>query len=157
MSELLDLLAPGSRTDADGMLIIGDCRADDLANEFGTPLLVVAEEALRARAREYVAELTSRVLHFRAGSRNGLDTYEGEEDDSCRGHDSLDSKRCKICEIVGVPAKEGRRNDRHGGLAVDTPGPTSRPRLRNISTYGRKRSHLGRHEHIGLVKDEQVS
>ena len=60
MSELLDLLPPGSRTDADRMLIIGDCRADDLANEFGTPVLVVAEEALRARAREYVAELTSR-------------------------------------------------------------------------------------------------
>ena len=60
MSELLDLLPPGSRTGADGMLIIGDCRADDLANEFGTPVLVVAEEALRARAREYVAELTSR-------------------------------------------------------------------------------------------------
>ena len=35
------------------MLIIGGCRADDLANEFGTPVLVVAEEALRARAREY--------------------------------------------------------------------------------------------------------
>ena len=59
-SGLLDLLPPGSTTDADGMLIIGDCRVDDLANEFGTPVLVVAEEALRARARECVAELTSR-------------------------------------------------------------------------------------------------
>jgi diaminopimelate decarboxylase len=60
MSELLDLLPPGSMTDADGMLIISGCRVDDLAEEFGTPLLVVAEEVLRARAREYVAELTSR-------------------------------------------------------------------------------------------------
>jgi diaminopimelate decarboxylase len=60
MSELLDLLPPGSSTDADGMLIIGGCRVDDLAEEFGTPVLVVAEDALRARAREYVAELTSR-------------------------------------------------------------------------------------------------
>ncbi len=60
MSELLDLLPPGSTTDADGMLIIGGCRVDDLAEEFGTPVLVVAEGALRARAREYVAELTSR-------------------------------------------------------------------------------------------------
>ena len=59
MSELLDLLPPGSSTDADGMLIIGGCRVDDLAEEFGTPVLVVAEGALRARAREYVAELTS--------------------------------------------------------------------------------------------------
>ena len=60
MSELLDLLPQGSSTDADGMLIIGGCRVDDLAEEFGTPVLVVADEALRARAREYVNELTSR-------------------------------------------------------------------------------------------------
>jgi len=60
MGELLDLLPPGSSTDADGMLIIGGCRVDDLAEEFGTPVLVVAEDALRARAREYVTELTSR-------------------------------------------------------------------------------------------------
>ena len=60
MSELLDLLPPGSATDADGMLIIGGCRVDDLAAEFGTPVMLVAEEALRDRAREYAAELTSR-------------------------------------------------------------------------------------------------
>ena len=65
MSELLDLLPPGSSTDADGMLIIGGCRVDDLAEEFGTPLLVVAVEALRARAREYVTELTSRWSNAR--------------------------------------------------------------------------------------------
>jgi diaminopimelate decarboxylase len=65
MSELLDLLPPGSMTDADGMLIIGGCRADDLATEFGTPVLVVAVEALRARAREYVTELTSRWSNAR--------------------------------------------------------------------------------------------
>ena len=45
MSQLLDLFPPGSATDADGMLIIGGCRADDLAAEFGTPVLVVAEES----------------------------------------------------------------------------------------------------------------
>ena len=60
MSELLDLLPPGSATDADGMLIIGGCRVDDLAAEFGTPVMLVAEEALRDRALEYAAELTSR-------------------------------------------------------------------------------------------------
>jgi diaminopimelate decarboxylase len=65
MSQLLDLFPPGSATDADGMLIIGGCRADDLATEFGTPVLVVAEEALRARAREYADELTSRWLDSR--------------------------------------------------------------------------------------------
>ena len=60
MSELLDLLPPGSATDADGMLIIGGCRVDDLAAKFGTPVMLVAEEALRDRAREYAAELTIR-------------------------------------------------------------------------------------------------
>jgi diaminopimelate decarboxylase len=42
------------------MLRIGGCRADELAAEHGTPLLVVAENALRARAREYTAELRAR-------------------------------------------------------------------------------------------------
>src|SRR4051812_13345074 len=60
MSQLLDLFPAGSATDADGMLIIGGCRADDLATEFGTPMLVVAEAALRGRAREYAGELISR-------------------------------------------------------------------------------------------------
>jgi len=42
------------------MLTVGGCRADDLAQEFGTPVLVVAERALRERAREYSSELSSR-------------------------------------------------------------------------------------------------
>jgi diaminopimelate decarboxylase len=33
------------------MLLVGGCRADDLATEFGTPVLVVSEAALRSRAR----------------------------------------------------------------------------------------------------------
>jgi diaminopimelate decarboxylase len=66
MSQLLDLLPPSSATDSDGMLIIGGCRVDDLAAEFGTPVLVVAEEALRARAREYADELSSRWPNSRA-------------------------------------------------------------------------------------------
>jgi diaminopimelate decarboxylase len=66
MSQLLDLLPPGCATDADGMLIIGGCRADDLAAEFGTPVLVVAEEALRERARDYVRELSARWSNSRA-------------------------------------------------------------------------------------------
>jgi diaminopimelate decarboxylase len=66
MSQLLDLFPPGSATDADGMLIIGGCRADDLAAEFGTPVLVVAGEALRERAREYVRELSARWSNSRA-------------------------------------------------------------------------------------------
>ena len=66
MSQLLDLFPPGSATDVDGMLIIGGCRVNDLAAEFGTPVLVVAEEALRERAREYVRELSARWSNSRA-------------------------------------------------------------------------------------------
>jgi diaminopimelate decarboxylase len=65
MSELLDLFPPGSGTDSDGMLVVGGCRADDLAYEFETPVLVVAEEALRDRAREYADELAARWSNSR--------------------------------------------------------------------------------------------
>ncbi|MFC6159773.1 diaminopimelate decarboxylase [Kribbella jiaozuonensis] len=65
MSDLLSLFPSGSRLDGDGTVVVGGCRADDLAAEFGTPVLVVAEQALRARAREYRDELAAR----RPGSR----------------------------------------------------------------------------------------
>ncbi len=58
--DLLSLFPPGSALDADGTLTVGGCRADDLAAEFGTPVLVVAEQALRERAREYAGELSAR-------------------------------------------------------------------------------------------------
>jgi diaminopimelate decarboxylase len=58
--DVLELFPPGSALDADGMLTVGGCRADELAAEFGTPVLVVAEQALRGRAREYRSELEAR-------------------------------------------------------------------------------------------------
>ena len=60
MKDLLSLFPAGSALDVDGTLVVGGCRADALAADFGTPVLVVAEAALRARAREYVDELTTR-------------------------------------------------------------------------------------------------
>ena len=60
VSALLDLFPSNSAVDPDGTLTIGGCRADALAEEFGTPVMVVDELALRARAREYVDELTAR-------------------------------------------------------------------------------------------------
>jgi diaminopimelate decarboxylase len=60
VAALLELYPAGSELDADGMLVVGGCRAADLAAEFGTPVMVVAEAALRARAREYVDELAAR-------------------------------------------------------------------------------------------------
>jgi diaminopimelate decarboxylase len=60
MSDLLELFPAGSLLDDDGTVLIGGSRADDLAAEFGTPVLVVAEEALRDRAQEYGAGLAAR-------------------------------------------------------------------------------------------------
>ena len=59
-AHLLGLFPPGTTTDADGMLVVGGCRADDVAAEFGTPVMVVAQAALRARAREYRQALEAR-------------------------------------------------------------------------------------------------
>ena len=57
---LLSLFPPGSALDPDGMLTIGGCRADALAAEFDTPVLVVSERAVRERAREYADGLAAR-------------------------------------------------------------------------------------------------
>jgi diaminopimelate decarboxylase len=65
MDSLLSLFPPGSATDQDGMLLVGGARADALAAEFGTPVMVVSEDALRSRAREYADELTSRWARSR--------------------------------------------------------------------------------------------
>ena len=58
--DLLSLFPPGSHTDGDGTLVVGGCRLDDVAAEFGTPAIVVAEDALRDRAREYLNAFRSR-------------------------------------------------------------------------------------------------
>jgi diaminopimelate decarboxylase len=60
VEDVLSLFAPGTTRAADGMLLLGGCRADELAAEHGTPALVVDEVALRARAREYRDELAAR-------------------------------------------------------------------------------------------------
>ena len=57
---LLGLFPPGSRLDADGALTVGGCRLDDVATQFGTPAIVVSEDALRQRARDYLAAFRSR-------------------------------------------------------------------------------------------------
>ncbi|HEX5615905.1 MAG TPA: diaminopimelate decarboxylase [Acidimicrobiia bacterium] len=49
----LSLLPRSSRVDDRGRLSIGDCDLEELADEFGTPLVVYDEGELRARAREY--------------------------------------------------------------------------------------------------------
>src|ERR1700754_2630677 len=58
--DLLGLFPPGSTIDGDGTLAVGGCRLDAVAAEFGTPAIVVAEDALRSRAREYLDAFRSR-------------------------------------------------------------------------------------------------
>ena len=60
MAKLLSLFPPGSAVDADGTLVVGGVWADELAARFGTPVLVVCEQALRAKAREYADGLAAR-------------------------------------------------------------------------------------------------
>ena len=57
---VLGLFPPGSRLDGDGALTVGGCRLDDVAEKFGTPAIVVSENALRQRARDYLAAFRSR-------------------------------------------------------------------------------------------------
>jgi diaminopimelate decarboxylase len=60
VEDALSLFAPGTARSEDGTLLLGGCRADDHADEHGTPALVVDESQLRARAREYRDELSAR-------------------------------------------------------------------------------------------------
>ncbi len=58
--ELLELFPPGSRLDGDGTVVVGGCRLDEVAAQFGTPVIVVDEAALRRRARDYLAAFRGR-------------------------------------------------------------------------------------------------
>jgi diaminopimelate decarboxylase len=58
--ELVRLFPPGTALDDDGTLMVGGCRLDRVASEFGTPAIVVAADALRRRAADYLAAFRSR-------------------------------------------------------------------------------------------------
>ena len=55
----IGLLPTGSSLDAKGTLRVGGCSLVDLAKTFGTPLYVLDETALRTRAQEFRAALSS--------------------------------------------------------------------------------------------------
>src|SRR4051812_18781824 len=54
----------GSRVKDDGRLEIGGCDALDLAREFGTPALIVAEDDIRARVRAFKQAFAARTADF---------------------------------------------------------------------------------------------
>ena len=60
VDDLLGLFPPGTAQDQDGMLRIGGCRLDDLAADYGTPVLVVDEQGVRQQARGYREQLAAR-------------------------------------------------------------------------------------------------
>ena len=59
-ADLIGLFPPGTQQDADGTLMVGGCRLDAIADQFGTPAIVVDEGALRQRAADYLAAFRSR-------------------------------------------------------------------------------------------------
>jgi diaminopimelate decarboxylase len=59
-TELLQVYPQGTRVNERGRLEIGGCDMVELAQEFGTPAYVVAEDDLRARARSFPDAFTSR-------------------------------------------------------------------------------------------------
>jgi diaminopimelate decarboxylase len=61
---LAHVLPRGTRVGASGRLEIGGCDTVELAREFGTPAYVVAEDDLRARAREFLAAVAARHRDF---------------------------------------------------------------------------------------------
>jgi diaminopimelate decarboxylase len=65
VDQLLALFPDTTCLAEDGSLVVGGCRLSDVALEFGTPVYVVDEDALRFQARRYRQGLESR----RPGSR----------------------------------------------------------------------------------------
>ena len=64
-------LFPPSATIAGGDLQVGGCSLREIAERFGTPAYVIDEQALRSRAREYVAAFTRRHPRSRNPARAG--------------------------------------------------------------------------------------
>ena len=63
-TELSHVYPLGTRVNERGRLELGGCDAVELAREFGTPVYVVAEDDLRARARAFVDALAARHDDF---------------------------------------------------------------------------------------------
>jgi diaminopimelate decarboxylase len=80
------VLPPTAAHDAAGRLTIGGLALADLADEFGTPALIVDEQGLRARAREYLSAF--RGCHPRT-------------------HVAFASKAFPCSAVIGVLADEG--------------------------------------------------
>jgi diaminopimelate decarboxylase len=61
----LSLFPEGTRHDAEAGLVIGGCSARELAEQYGTPALIVDEAALRGRAAAFIRAFHSRHANSR--------------------------------------------------------------------------------------------
>ena len=59
-ADLLGLFPPGSTVDPDGELVVGGCRLADLAAQWGTPVYVIDEGAVRAQVRRFRRAIEAR-------------------------------------------------------------------------------------------------
>src|SRR4051794_31992549 len=64
VSKLSPAYPLGSRLMDDGRLELGGCDALDLAREFGTPVIVVSEDDIRARVRAFKQAFAARTADF---------------------------------------------------------------------------------------------
>jgi len=86
---------PEASSVQDGRLLLGGCDAVELAAEFGTPAYVMAEDDLRARAREFRAALAA--------------NHDGP------GEVIFASKACPVTAVLRVFAEEGLGCDAASG------------------------------------------
>ncbi len=56
-AEFVSLLPEGSFVDDEGQLVVGGCRLVDLADQYGTPMLVVDEASVRSQVRRFDASM----------------------------------------------------------------------------------------------------
>ena len=171
MPDLLSLFPPGSGRAGDGVLTVGGCRADDLAARYGTPVLVVAEDALRARAREYADGLAGRwprgrvVFASKAFPATAVQRVMAEEGlglDVAGGGELLGALRAGV-DPARVVVHGNAKTDEEIAMAVDAgvglvvvDGPDDVDRLEAAVPPGRRQDVLVR-VIPGVVADTHAS
>ncbi len=118
--DLLGLFPPGARLDEDGTLMVGGCRLDDVAAQFGTPAIVVSEDALRQRARDYLAAFRRPLATLRCGVRVKVVPVHGRSASDGRRGSAPRRRRWRR----DPDRAEGRRRSRLGWCCTATPRPT---------------------------------
>ncbi|KTB48750.1 diaminopimelate decarboxylase [Dehalogenimonas alkenigignens] len=118
MKETPPFFPLGSAINDHGHLVIGGCDSMDLAETYGTPLYVFAEEDIRARAREFKREFTGRLSSSRV-------VYAG--------------KACLNRAVAKIIAEEGLGLDVVSGGELEIARSAGFP-MKNIYFHGNNKS-----------------